>query len=239
MASPQTPPSEWDQGNARAWMVKQIVVASVVVCTALYLLRLLARRVTNTPLLASDYTLGISVLVCWVIGGLNISIVHFGLGQHVEAVVVHDPSLTCLTLFVKNLVASSILYPLGQLAIKSSLLLLYRCLFTSKRLILIINIIGVVCVTWTIIFDAVLIFSCDPIHALWDLQIQPISRCIDEGSFNIGMAVPNMLLDIMVLAIPIREVWKLQLDLQSKVQLTFVFLLGGWYGLPLVRKLGV
>ncbi|KAL9115283.1 MAG: hypothetical protein Q9187_007339 [Circinaria calcarea] len=42
------------------------------------------------------------------------------------------------------------------------------------------------------------------------------------------MAVPNILADITILCMPIRQVWKLQLDRRSKVALTFIFLLGSF-----------
>ncbi|MCJ1388510.1 hypothetical protein MMC18_001357 [Xylographa bjoerkii] len=42
------------------------------------------------------------------------------------------------------------------------------------------------------------------------------------------MAVPNILADITIVCIPVYQVWKLQLDRRSKVELSFIFLLGGF-----------
>ncbi|MCJ1247664.1 hypothetical protein MMC30_004879 [Trapelia coarctata] len=41
------------------------------------------------------------------------------------------------------------------------------------------------------------------------------------------MAVYTILTDILILCMPIRQVWKLQLSQRSRIALTFIFLMGG------------
>ncbi|MCJ1433258.1 hypothetical protein MMC27_002617 [Xylographa pallens] len=74
------------------------------------------------------------------------------------------------------------------------------------------------------------IFSCNPTNAFWDFELQgtPGVSCINFQAFYISVAVPNLLTDVLILAMPIRQVWKLQLDRRSKVALTFIFLLGSF-----------
>jgi len=118
-------------------------------------------------------------------------------------------------------------YALGQVTVKISLLLLYRHLFTSKRLHLLIHLTGAFVLAWGFAFVGVAIFSCNPIYAFWEFELQVRSYCINDQAWYIAMAVPTILTDILILCMPIRQVWKLQLDRRSKVALTFIFCLGG------------
>ena len=124
------------------------------------------------------------------------------------------------------LLVNECFYVIGQVTVKISLLLLYRHLFVSKQLHLLINVVGAFIIAWGIAFIGVSIFSCIPIRAFWDFQIRAQSYCIDPQKFCVAMAVPNILTDILILCMPIRQVWKLQLDRRSKGVLTFIFLLG-------------
>lgn len=119
------------------------------------------------------------------------------------------------------------IYAFGQVTVKISLVLLYRHLFTSKTLHLIVKLTAWFMVAWGISFIGVAIFSCTPIHAFWEFQLQPTSYCINNQAWYIAMAVPTILTDIQILIMPIREVWKLQLDRKSKTALSFIFALGG------------
>ena len=117
-------------------------------------------------------------------------------------------------------------YAFGQVTVKISLLLLYRHLFTSKRLHLLIKLTGWFMIAWGISFVGVAIFSCNPIYACWEFELQAEAYCINNQAWYIAMAIPTILTDILILYMPIRQIWKLQLDRRSKIALTFIFLLG-------------
>lgn len=69
------------------------------------------------------------------------------------------------------------------------------------------------------------IFQCVPLERSWNKNIE--GTCIDSSDFWLANAVLNISTDVVVLALPIREVFKLQLRLQEKLMLYSVFLLGG------------
>lgn len=117
-------------------------------------------------------------------------------------------------------------YAFGQVTVKISLLQLYRYIFTSKRLYLVITITTWFMIAWGIAFVGVAIFSCNPIYAFWEFELKATAYCINDQAWYIAMAVPTILTDLLILAMPIRQVWKLQLDQKSKIALTFIFLLG-------------
>lgn len=117
-------------------------------------------------------------------------------------------------------------YAFGQVTVKISLLLLYRQLFLSKKLHLLIKVTGWFMIAWGIAFVGVAIFSCNPIHAFWDFDLQATSYCINNQAWYIAMAIPTILTDILILCMPIQQVWKLQFSQRDKLALTIIFALG-------------
>jgi hypothetical protein len=69
------------------------------------------------------------------------------------------------------------------------------------------------------------IFQCVPLEKSWNKKID--GKCIDSSMFWLANAVLNISTDVVVLALPIREIFKLHLKLQEKMLLCGVFLLGG------------
>ncbi|MCJ1396740.1 hypothetical protein MMC18_009632, partial [Xylographa bjoerkii] len=141
-----------------------------------------------------------------------------------------EPTLDGVRTMLKYLVVAECFYAFGQVTVKISLLLLYRYLFTSKRLHLWINITIAFMLAWGIAVLGGSIFSCNPMNAFWNFQLQgtPGVYCINFQAFYISVAVPNLLTDVLILGMPIRQVWKLHMDRRSKIALTFIFLLGSF-----------
>lgn len=58
---------------------------------------------------------------------------------------------------------------------------------------------------------------------------QPPPKCINQQAFYDGLSVPNFLMDIAILALPVKEVWKLQMNTRTKMEVSGLFLLGGLF----------
>jgi len=82
---------------------------------------------------------------------------------------------------------------------------------------------GVV-VAWLIATILVAVFSCNPVDAFWTQA--PGSKCIVSEHFYIANAVPNIITDVIILALPVRMVWQLHTSKGERIALTFIFLLG-------------
>lgn len=141
--------------------------------------------------------------------------------------VAHIEAGILLTYF-KLLMVLNCAYAFGQVTVKISLCLLYRHLFLSSKLHMLIDITIVYSVLWGIAFACVAIFSCRPIHAFWDFTLQalPTTYCINNRAWWLGAAIPNILADIVVLCMPIKQIWALKLNRKSKLVLTVTFTLG-------------
>lgn len=87
------------------------------------------------------------------------------------------------------------------------------------------NVVGFIVLAWGLAILLVSIFSCHPINGFWDITIPSV--CINTRNFFIGNSVPNICMDVFILALPVRKVWHLKISLKSKIAVSGLFLLGG------------
>lgn len=125
---------------------------------------------------------------------------------------------------LKGLLAFECVYVTTVATIKIALLFMYKRAFDIKSLRIQAYILGAITISWAIAIILVCIFQCSPVSKAWNPALP--GECLDlKGSF-IGNAVPNIVTDVLILALPIRYVWKMVPDRTLRWQLTIVFLLG-------------
>lgn len=69
------------------------------------------------------------------------------------------------------------------------------------------------------------IFNCIPVQAAWDITILD-KKCIEVRSIYLGGSVPNVILDIIIVFMPIPYVWRLHAPLGQRLVLAGMFVLG-------------
>ncbi|KAH9905724.1 hypothetical protein F4778DRAFT_802188 [Xylariomycetidae sp. FL2044] len=76
-------------------------------------------------------------------------------------------------------------------------------------------------------FACILVINliCIPHAAIWDKTISP-STCISDRPIWIGVGIVNLASDIVIVALPQKIIWHLQLSTKKKVGITFVFTFG-------------
>ncbi|KAK4143710.1 uncharacterized protein C8A04DRAFT_28491 [Dichotomopilus funicola] len=91
-------------------------------------------------------------------------------------------------------------------------------------------IIGALSVAWGLAALLLVIFQCIPVSAAWDLLAanSPGSRCIAFGNLILGYEITNMLLDVAILILPLRAVFRLKLNLSKKITVASIFVLGAF-----------
>lgn len=191
----------------------------IILATFAVLARYSARKLRKVTLGADDWAIILGLVFAWCEYGLVIAEIHSGLGKH-SAVIAEDD----LSRHYKVTFAASINYATGISAVKSSILLLYSRIFPVRRFVLATRVVGLFVVAWWIVVVIIQIFSCNPIHGFWDTTIP--SKCINAADFYVAVAVPNILTDMVMLGLPIRMVWRLQLPREQKVMLSGVFATG-------------
>jgi len=128
--------------------------------------------------------------------------------------------------FVRALYLLPILYNPVQAGAKMALLLLYRRL-APQRWFQYMNwsVIAVVLSSSTALLF-ITIFPCRPVSGAWDLTLAAETVCVDRPAIYKATAVIGAVTDLMVLAVPLPIVIKLQIPLRQKIGLIILFSLG-------------
>ena len=147
-----------------------------------------------------------------------------GLGKHIEIVPPEN-----LVKILQVTIASEVLYCIVLVAVKLSILCLYCSIFPSNGFEVDSRIVRAIVVAWRIACILVSIFSCNPVEGFWNVTMQMTgqAQCISTRNFFIGNSVPNIIMDVVILALPIKNIWQLQMSFSHKMIVTVMFLLGG------------
>lgn len=128
-------------------------------------------------------------------------------------------------LFLQIALATNIIYNASITLSKASVLFLYYRIFGIDRVFRAqLYTVGVLLLGYFLAAFFGLIFATNPARAQWDLTISHTS--IHNKAFWCSMAVMNMVLDLIILAIPQARVWRLKLSFKRRVLVSLVFLLG-------------
>lgn len=130
-----------------------------------------------------------------------------------------------IVLFLQIALANNIIYNASITLSKASVLCFYYRIFGIDRAFrLQLHTVGILLVGYFLAAFFGLIFATDPVRAQWDLTIPHSS--IHNKAFWCSMAVINMALDLIILAIPQARVWRLKLSFRRRVLVSLVFFLG-------------
>ena len=114
-----------------------------------------------------------------------------------------------------------------MLCIKFSVLQLYRRIFfVSKAFNVAYWAIGGFVLGYSIAQTFAAIFQCVPIRVLWDPTAE--GHCIDASLAATLLAAFNVVTDVAILILPMPILWSMQMSVQQKLQITGMFLLGGF-----------
>lgn len=79
----------------------------------------------------------------------------------------------------------------------------------------------------TIAFVFAIAFQCVPVSAVWTLA--PTAKCIDTNGMILAGAALSITEDLVIIALPIPELLKLNLTLRKRISLMLLFALGSLY----------
>lgn len=109
---------------------------------------------------------------------------------------------------------------------KLSILLFYWRIFKQSAIRIPIQVMLVVSVAWLILRTFMVIFHCIPVQAYWDKSIEGAVCKINDSQFFFGTCLTHFILDVVILALPVIEVFKLRLRLGQKIAITALFVVG-------------
>ncbi|KAI1771463.1 hypothetical protein F4818DRAFT_445152 [Hypoxylon cercidicola] len=139
-------------------------------------------------------------------------------GCHKRDLVLNEKTVLSLLLLFNALYLFSVCFT------KLSALCLYIRIFTQRKFLLTCKILGVVI---AILYIAVLVqeFTVSGIAVqLWNRP--PLGTLTDKKKVDIGTAFFSILGNVVVLVLPLPLIWKLQMSITKKINLTVLFLSG-------------
>ena len=142
-----------------------------------------------------------------------------GMGIHADKV---EP--TSIVMMAKWLVVAEVLYAWNLGWTKTALLLMYYRIFHLPYFKKMAWIVGAFVWAWVICITFLFIFICVPVQKLWYQDIT--GHCINQVGTWIANAASTILTDLIILLMPIPQIWSLQLRKTEKIGLTLAFCLG-------------
>jgi hypothetical protein len=204
--------------------VVAVAIVFAVISVLTIILRLLSRTLIVGKLSPDDWIICVAVVISWAFIGCTIASVQYGLGSHMEDVLVRgtDNMIT----YAQVVWLSSIFYNACLGFIKCSVLALYMRLGDPNLRMLSMIMTGVVfCQAGANVFAC--IFQCSPISAAYDITIpDDQKRCVNINAFYLANAAVNILTDLLTYTLPIPLVLKLQVPKRQKISLAVIFGLG-------------
>lgn len=120
--------------------------------------------------------------------------------------------------------ASSLVWLIGNVAVKLSVLFLYNMAFTSTRFKRLSYVVMGIAIAYGISFLCALLSRCRPIESLWD-PLQP-TVCRDSTVETVASAIISLCIGLIIVVLPIPMLRTLRLEFYKKVILGFVIGIG-------------
>jgi len=120
-----------------------------------------------------------------------------------------------------------VLYAVGVAATKVAFLLFYIRLFPSPALRRVALPLLAITLIQGLIFTFLFIFQCSPVSYAWtQWDGTGKGKCLNFDVGAVLHAITNILLDFLIFALPISQLWKLNLSQKKKIQVLFMFGVG-------------
>lgn len=147
-----------------------------------------------------------------------------GAGYHIEYIVENDPG--AITYLFKYQIAVSAWYCVTISLPKLAICVLYRTLFPQRSVLIILWITGSIMVGTCVASLIADLAACKPFTANWASIETQNTVCINKENLYIWGTFPNIVTDVVLLAVPLPIIWRLHTSTQLKVGLSVTFICG-------------
>ncbi|KAG7005251.1 hypothetical protein G7Y79_00021g051180 [Physcia stellaris] len=138
-------------------------------------------------------------------------------------------------LFALSLYVFMMFWALGVAVVKIGILLFYWRIFIVYRFRRLVAIVGCLILTSSLAIFLSFMLQCRSIPRFW--AETSAGSCIDQVAFYISAGSINIASDVLVLSLPMRQVWKLNATVYERMALTFLFCLGGFVCITSILRL--
>ncbi|KAI0468055.1 hypothetical protein F4859DRAFT_492504 [Xylaria cf. heliscus] len=200
----------------------------IIISVAVVALRFYARYIALGKLGPDDWVVIPSLLICIGLSATQIvATTEGGMGTHKTTVNGQFVHTTTLRVYTQAKYAYQVVGTIGLAIVKIAILLYYRRIFSVRSFRIANDVCLAIVAAWGISFTFVLIFQCNPISTLWDkFEFEYTPYCIQTLSFYMAVAITDLIIDIIIFALPIPYVLRLHLPLKQKLAVAGILLLG-------------
>ena len=142
------------------------------------------------------------------------------LAQTLSFLIAHHQTILQASIF------GAIAYNMTMLAIKFSIIYFYRRIFPQLWFKHALITTGFIVAGTAISQIPLSIVPCTPIESQWDSNVK--GKCINLGAAILGLAISNIVTDVILLTLPMPLLWRLNVSTSQRRLLVSLFLLGGW-----------
>ncbi|KAI0972071.1 hypothetical protein F4678DRAFT_472101 [Xylaria arbuscula] len=139
-----------------------------------------------------------------------------GLGK-----VITDLQPPQIVILVKDLIISEFGYLLGTAGVKMSMLCLYHRIYTTPTFRRVNYVAMFLVAGYFISFIPLFLTNCIPLSQYWDPK--PTGWCRDTVQGDNATLAANLVLDLIVLALPLPVLWRLRMSIRDKITVTALF----------------
>ncbi|KAI1203455.1 hypothetical protein F5X97DRAFT_330143 [Nemania serpens] len=193
-----------------------IDIVFTVLCLIFLGLRFWSARFSRRKLYVDDYAAVLAFVSKSGLTGAQFWGTFNGLGKHIT-----ELSLSELTVQVKILLISEFTYLLGTAFVKLSMLFLYHRIYTTPTFRRWCYVVIALDVIYVVSFIPLFLTNCIPLSQYWDPK--PTGWCRDTLIGDNATVAVNLVLDVLVLALPLPVLWRLQMSIRDKLTVTAMF----------------
>ncbi|GLA28505.1 hypothetical protein AnigIFM63326_006084 [Aspergillus niger] len=189
-------------------------------------------RWKNTAGIWVDDWLILASLACGT--GLTASLLWWiprALGRHIQTFGPNATENAYIGLFSCELTYTGVI-----VLVKFSILALYWRLFNRANIKIPISLISTLVCMWGIAVFLLTLLQCIPTRGLWDQSVDA-SCNVDSQKFLFAISIPNIIIDVTLLALPIPYIMKLNTSKSHKKAIMSMFLLGSFVCIASIMRL--
>ncbi|KAI9810235.1 MAG: hypothetical protein M1827_006369 [Pycnora praestabilis] len=146
----------------------------------------------------------------------------YGEGRHIWNVTIPG-----LNFFLRGSIVVNIMYIWAMAFSKFSILFFYHRLSPQRYFRMACVGLGTFVFLYSLPISLSTVFACRPLSKAWDALVPTdVGTCIDRGAIYIFVASINAATDLMILALPLPMLWKLEMPRKQKLAVGAVFAVG-------------
>ncbi|KAI1283471.1 hypothetical protein F5Y07DRAFT_349786 [Xylaria sp. FL0933] len=208
-----------------AWQLIVFISLFTPLQVCLVALRFYARSLTKRRYDLADLLVVVALVAQLVATGIDIgAVTQASVSYHLDYLTETEPEK--ITTFFKYLVPISIWYFATITITKLAICKLYLTIFPKQIISVILYITAFVLIATPVATTISLLAACRPFSANWGPSHVQNTHCLNKEAIFVWGTIPNIVTDVILLAVPLPVIWKLQVTTKVKLALSFTFIIG-------------